>query len=205
MYLFRASLLLAFFILPLVSGAQQPGSFPEELLGGNIESQINYLFNSSGNYTNNGIRFKVTRTREFEKLKENLLDSLNATRQEARALEKTIETQNVKIKSQDQKLEEATSLLSQVMNEKDSIPLFGKNVSKTTYAITMWTVFAILSLLLTHFIYRFSRSNVLTQEAKAKLLDLELEYEDHRRKALEREQRISRQLHDEINKNRKTK
>ena len=41
--------------------------------------------------------------------------------------------------------------------------------------------------------------------SKGKTVDLELEYEDHRRKALEREQRISRQLHDEINKNRKTK
>jgi len=46
---------------------------------------------------------------------------------------------------------------------------------------------------------------VLTQEAKAKLDDLEAEYEDHRRKALEREQRISRQLQDEINKYRKSK
>ena len=37
------------------------------------------------------------------------------------------------------------------------------------------------------------------------ILDLEAEYEEHRRRALEREQRISRQLQDEINKYKKGK
>jgi hypothetical protein len=60
-------------------------------------------------------------------------------------------------------------------------------------------------LLLLLFVFRFRQSNVLTQEAKTKLADLEAEYEEHRRKSLEREQRISRQLQDEINKYKKSK
>jgi hypothetical protein len=44
----------------------------------------------------------------------------------------------------------------------------------------------------------------VTKEAKRKLEDIETEFEDHRRIALEREQKVRRQLQDEINKNKKT-
>jgi sensor domain CHASE-containing protein len=81
----------------------------------------------------------------------------------------------------------------------------GAQVSKVTYNFILWTIILGLLLLLLLFIYKFRRSNFLTQEAKANLSDLESEYEDHRRRALEREQRISRQLQDEINKYRKSK
>jgi uncharacterized membrane protein len=82
---------------------------------------------------------------------------------------------------------------------------FGIQVSKITYNLILWTIIGALLLFLLLFIYKYRRSNVLTQEAKVKLADVEAEYEDHRRKALEREQKISRQLQDEINKYKKGK
>jgi hypothetical protein len=81
----------------------------------------------------------------------------------------------------------------------------GIQVSKATYNVILWTMIAALLGLLLLFIYRFRRSNILTQIAKSNLAELETEYEDHRRRALEREQRISRQLQDEINKYKKSK
>ena len=82
---------------------------------------------------------------------------------------------------------------------------FGILVSKATYNIILWTLITGLLLLLLFFIYKFRNSNILTQEAKTNLAELEVEYEDHRRRALEREQKISRQYQDEINKNKKAK
>lgn len=201
----RISLFICFLTLPIYLAAQQNGNYPEELNSGNIESQLDYLYNNSGNYTNNGIRFKVTRTREFEKLRENLLDSIRTFRSDVQSLKETISAYNEKIKDQQQKLDDVSTSLTQVTNEKDSISFLGNNISKMTYGTIIWTLFTILLLLLADFIYRYSKSNALTKEAKSKLLDLEEEYEEYRRKALEREQRISRQLHDEMNKNRKTK
>jgi len=81
----------------------------------------------------------------------------------------------------------------------------GSLVSKGTYNIILWTIIGSLLLLLLFFIYKFRNSNILTQEAKTNLSELEIEYEDHRRRALEREQKISRQLQDEINKQKKAK
>jgi hypothetical protein len=51
-----------------------------------------------------------------------------------------------------------------------------------------------------YFIFKFSSSNVLTKEAQNSLLDVEQEFEQHRKKSLEREQKLRRQLQDEVNK-----
>ena len=103
------------------------------------------------------------------------------------------------------KLEDTTKNLAGVTEEKDSMSFLGILVSKGTYNTILWTVIAGLLGLLLFFIYKFRRSNILTQDAKTALTEVEEEYEDHRRRALEREQRISRQLQDEINKYKKSK
>jgi len=54
--------------------------------------------------------------------------------------------------------------------------------------------------LLLFFIYKFKGSNSSTRDAKHKLGEVESEYEEHRRNALEREQKVRRQLQDELNK-----
>ena len=51
------------------------------------------------------------------------------------------------------------------------------------------------------FIYKFRNSNAVTRAAKKSLEETELEFEEHRRTALEREQKVRRQLQDELNKN----
>jgi len=65
----------------------------------------------------------------------------------------------------------------------------------------MWSVVGILAALLFLFIYRFNASNRITREVKAKLSETEHEFEEHRKRALEREQKVMRKLQDEINKN----
>jgi hypothetical protein len=65
----------------------------------------------------------------------------------------------------------------------------------------MWSIIAALFALLLFFIYKFKNSNTLTRQAKFKLEEVESEFEEHRRIALEREQKVRRQLQDEINKN----
>lgn len=173
--------------------------------GGTIESQFEYIFKRSGNYNAEGRRYEVVRAIELDKLRGNVLDSLSAARAEASQLNSTIAGQETTIENLNNKLEETSQQLTAVTEEKDSMSFFGALVSKATYNIILWTIIIGLLLLLLLFIYRFRRSNVLTQEAKTKLADLENEYEDHRRRALEREQRISRQLQDEINKYKKSK
>jgi tetrahydromethanopterin S-methyltransferase subunit B len=196
-------LLFTFFCNPVIVLSQQSGNFPLELENGTIDRQMEFLFKGSSNYTNNGIRYKVLRTRELEKLHENILDSISNIKNQVIVLSESINQQENTIKDLKSKLDETSVKLEQTNTEKDNISLFGNSVSKMTYGLIMWTIIIGLLLLLGYYIFRFSQSNTITKEAKSKLEDLEAEYEEYRRKALEREQRISRQLHDEINKTRK--
>jgi septal ring factor EnvC (AmiA/AmiB activator) len=190
----------AFSFAQTEAAAEEPS-----LDGGSINSQFDYIYQKSGNYRADGKRYEVVRTLSLDKLRQNVIDTINAANKKAAQLQGVINTQENTIASLNEKLSETTENLTSVTDEKDSMSLLGAQVSKATYNIILWTMILGLFLLLLLFIFKFRQSNVLTQEAKSNLADLESEYEDHRRRALEREQRISRQLQDEINKYRKSK
>ncbi len=172
---------------------------------GNIDSQFEYVYQKSGNYRADGKRYEVVRTINLDKLRKNVNDTINAFNKNKAELKATISGNEATIASLNDKLEQTTGNLNRVTEEKDSMSFFGMLVSKSSYNLIMWTMIIVLFLMLLLFIYRYRNSNYLTQEAKVRLSELEQEYEDHRRRALEREQRISRQLQDEILKYKKSK
>ena len=172
---------------------------------GTINSQFEYIYKKSGNYRADGKRYEVVRTLNLDKLKQNVLDTINAANKKAAELKSTIAGHEATISSLNKKLEDTTNNLAAVTEEKDSMSFLGILVSKITYNSILWTIIAALLGLFLFFVYKFRRSNILTQIAKSNLAELETEYEDHRRRALEREQRISRQLQDEINRYKKSK
>ncbi len=199
-------IVLALFAFNLHTAQNQATSTQELSLDkGTINNQFEYIYKKSGNYRADGKRYEVVRIIWLDKLRKNVLDSLNAANKKEAELNATIAGHEATITSLNNKLEETTSNLSSVTEEKDSMSLLGMLVSKVTYNLILWTIISGLLLLFLLFVFKFRRSNTLTQEAKTALSELEVEYEDHRRRALEREQKISRQLQDEINKYRKSK
>ncbi|MDP5229200.1 MAG: tRNA (guanine-N1)-methyltransferase [Cellulophaga sp.] len=172
---------------------------------GTISGQFEYLAKKSGNYRANGVRYEVVKVESLDKLRENVLDTLNLIQKKTTELNAKIVENEKTLAALNLKLTETSTNLLAISEEKDSMSVFGILVAKTTYSIILWTLIAGLLLLLLFFIYKFRSSNILTQEAKTSLSELETEYEDHRRRALEREQKISRQYQDEINKNKKAK
>ncbi|HZJ20321.1 MAG TPA: tRNA (guanine-N1)-methyltransferase [Pricia sp.] len=188
--------------------AQAQGEEQEDELSlenGPIDSQFDFVYKKSGNYRADGKKYEVVRTISLDKLRQNVLDTLSGFNTRAADLKATIAGHESTIASLEKKLEDTTNSLAVVTEEKDNMSFLGIAVSKGTYNAILWTVIAGLLILLLFFIYRFRNSNILTQEAKTNLSELETEYEDHRRRALEREQKISRQLQDEINKYKKQK
>ena len=190
------------FNLQFAQDSQQPELSLDK---GTIDSQFEYVYKKSGNYRADGKRYEVVRIISLDKLRKNVIDSLNAQYKNAAALQATIDGHEATISSLNKKLDETTNNLTSVTEEKDSMSFLGIQVSKVTYNSILWSIIAGLLGLMLFFMYKFRRSNILTQEAKTNLSELETEYEDHRRRALEREQKISRQLQDEINKYKKTK
>jgi len=183
--------------------AQEDNQQDLSLDKGHIDSQFEFVYKKSGNYRADGKKYEVVRTISLDKLRKNVLDSLREFNKKATELKTTISGHESTITSLNKKLEETTNNLSAVTEEKDSMSFLGILVSKITYNTILWTIIAGLLGLFLFFVYKFRRSNILTQEAKTTLTEVEEEYEDHRRRALEREQKISRQLQDEINKYKK--
>ncbi|NNE78394.1 MAG: tRNA (guanine-N1)-methyltransferase [Pricia sp.] len=199
--LFIVAALLTYNLQYAQEGEQEDISLEE----GSIDSQFEFVYKKSGNYRADGKRYEVVRTISLDKLRQNVLDTLSGFNKRASELKATISGHESTITSLNKKLEDTTNNLAAVTEEKDSMSFLGIMVSKGTYNAILWTVIASLLVLLLFFIYKFRNSNILTQEAKTNLSELETEYEDHRRRALEREQKISRQLQDEINKYKKQK
>lgn len=168
-----------------------------------LKGQFEELERKSGNYRANGIRYEVIKLSDLYEVKNNIFDSIGTSSKTIKDLSATITANEAEIESLNTKLRDTTNKLDSVTEEKDSISFFGALIGKGTYNFILWSIIFGLLLLLLFFIYRFRNSNFLTQQAKSALADLEEEYENHRRKALEREQKISRQLQDELNKQKK--
>lgn len=190
-------LLLSFaFFTGMTINAQTDQESGLSLDKGPLEKQFEYVIKKSGRYQ----EYKVVKRVWLDKLKKNVVDSLAKSKVAFSKLENQIASQKAEISKLESELASTNANLTQVNKEKESISFFGALVKKGTYKAMMWCIVAALAILLSLFIYKFRNSNSVTREARLSLKDLEQEYEQHRRKALEREQKLSRQLQDELNK-----
>lgn len=166
---------------------------------GTIDNQFEYVIRRSNSYQ----EFKVVKKTWLYELKAHTLDSLNAVQKELKDSQSTINNQSNEIDQLKTDLANTKSDLENTKKEKDSMALFGMQMSKGGYNALMWSIIAALLVLLILFIYKFKNSNSITKQAKKSLLETEEEYEEYRRNSLEREQKVRRQLQDEINKHKK--
>ena len=134
--------------------------------------------------------------RELNQLNTNITKRIDGLQQEITTLNGEIEIQKAEIASLSGKLANTENTLTETNKEKDSMNFFGAQMSKGSYQTMMWGIAGALLLGL----YKFKSSNSITHEARHKLDEVESEFEEYRKKALEKEQKLGRQLQDERNK-----
>ncbi|MFD1162492.1 MULTISPECIES: tRNA (guanine-N1)-methyltransferase [Hwangdonia] len=197
----HVSLVVLFFIITLTGFSQAK---PEEELSintGTINNQFEYVLKKSGNFKGtNGQAYEAVKRSLFLTLQSHTIDSLNTLKSKLENSKNTVETQQKEINDLKTALNSTQSTLEATNLEKDSMSLLGMQMSKTNYNVLMWTIIAGLLALFILFVYKFNNSNAVTRDAKKALAEIEEEFDEHRRTALEREQKVRRQLQDEINK-----
>jgi F0F1-type ATP synthase assembly protein I len=163
-----------------------------------IENQFEELYKKSSTYQ----VYKVISKDKYQRLKLNILDSL-------KDLKETIAHKESLLLKEKSNIEETKKLLTQTeidlnisLKKESSIDILGIKLSKVVYNLLLWGIIVLLLLGLSYFIFKFFKSNVLTKEAQNNLVDVEQEFEQHRKKTLVREQKLRRKLQDEINKQR---
>ncbi len=182
-----------------LSGFAQEENTSEE--DNSINTQFEEVIESSNNYQD----YKVVKKYKLTQLQKNTVNRINGLNKEIEAYNETIKQQEAKIENLKSQLNSTKNDLNQVTQEKDEISFFGMPTQKGTYQTIMWIIVFILVLVLVFFIYQYKKSKVLTKEAKKNLADNEAEFDEYRKKALEKQQKLGRQLQDEINKQNKNK
>lgn len=171
------------------------------LNSGTINNQFDYVIKKSNGWKNQkGQAFRVIRNFWLTDLKSHVLDSLKAVHNNLENTQLTVNKQAKEIEDLKSNLTGIQTNLDQTNSEKNSISLFGSQMSKMSYKTLMWSIIGSLFVLLLFFIFKFKNSNLVTKKAKYALSEIEEEFEEHRKTALEREQKVRRQLQDEINK-----
>lgn len=171
---------------------------------GTIDNQFEYVLRKSGNFRGtNGQMYEAVNLNMFLTLRSHALDSLKTAYKDLADTQAIVKAQSEEIISLKANLSETKNNLETTNQEKDNMALFGMQMSKTGYNVLMWTIIAGLLAMLLFFIYKFKNSNAITRDAKKALEEIEEAFDEHRKTALEREQKVRRQLQDEINKQKK--
>ena len=188
------------FLLFITSNAQNANDDEKlSLNSGSIDNQFEYVIRRSNSWQD----YKTVKKTWLYALKAHTIDSLKAVHKDLSDTQVIVETQAKEIEGLKLNLNTTKTSLDNTIVEKDSMELFGMPMTKPNYSLTLWSIVGVLSALLLFFIYKYKSSNSITKQANTSLSEIEEEFEEHRRNALEREQKVRRQLQDMINEQKK--
>lgn len=191
------TLTLFFFLSGSTFGQDKDENVPKPSLdNGTIESQFDYLYRKSSSYQ----EYKVVKKTFYYKIKANVIDSLNSLKTELTEIKNVVATQSKEINDLKSNLKTTNDNLTDVTKEKDNIKFIGMPMTKASYNTLLWSVIFGLLILLLVFIFKFKTSNAITKQANALLADTETEFDAYKATSLEREQKVRRELQDELNK-----
>lgn len=168
-------------------------------LRGSVEEQFRIIVEKSSRYQD----FKVVKETQLNALRSNVLDTLNKLKSNLRSTNEIIAAHKINMDSVRAQLQSTNNRLNDTFKEKNSIRFLGILMSKEAYSKTMWIIIAALALAMLIFIILYKRSNKITVQNKQDLEETRNEFDRFRKRALEREQELSRNHLAELNKYRK--
>lgn len=166
------------------------------LTSGTIDSQFIYLYAISR--TQDGIEH--VRQANLEQIRKNIADTIRVLTKEISDLKSKDGSQQAAVEAMTDSLAQARNELQIAQREKDSFSFIGVSLEKSTYSLIMWGIVLLLAAALIFYIYRYNQGHMVTNDTKKAIEELQEEFDQHRKKAMEKEQKLKRQLQDELNK-----
>jgi gas vesicle protein len=163
---------------------------------GTIENQFEYLLENSNKWED----FKLVKRPWIEKLQNNVADSLNTLQNQIDANQNILDKYKSETDALNAELEKANMQLLEIQKEKDSISFLGMFLEKNTYKNMMYAISAGLLTFLLIFFYQYKKSNSITTEIKSTLAEVQEEFSTYKKRSLEKEQKLARELQNELNK-----
>lgn len=191
-------IVILFSIFINTSWAQESGK-NEPSNKGNIEEQFRFIIEKSSRYQD----FKVVKEASLGVLRSNVLDTLKKLKNSLKASNNMVKTRELHMDSIKAVLQTTNNRLDETFREKNSVRFLGMLMSKEAYTKLMWFIISALALILIVFVILFKRSNKITVQNMIALEETRAEFDKFRKRALAREQELSRNHLAELNKYRK--
>jgi len=193
-----SNLILFFFLSITITSQTKKTKAYLDSLPNTVENQFLKIFKKGKNWH----EFKMIKKTEFAGFQKNILDSISTIKKDVIEKNNTIASQKKTITSLNSDITQLKTDLSTALDKEDNISLLGAPVKKALYNTILFGIILGLLAALFFFIFKFKSSHSITRNAKKELLQTEEEFESHRKKSIEKEQKLRRQLQDEINKQR---
>jgi DNA mismatch repair ATPase MutS len=168
---------------------------------GTIENQFDLVIQKSNNYQD----FKVVKKEDLNLLKKNSMDSIAKFKTALNELKVKFSAHDAIVKGLNDSLQVVKTELKELKSAQNNVDFLGTPVSKSSYNLIMWGTVSVLLLFLIVSLFQMRSAKSNSKSAHDELGKLEEEFDDYKRKALEKEQKLGRQLQDEINKQSKPK
>jgi preprotein translocase subunit SecF len=189
----RSLLILAALVIAVIKVTGQ-NTLPDELTKNPLKEQLKYLEDRTRIYEN----YRAIREDMFQKLKDNVTDTLSATNRRIAKLNKTTLLLNQTIDSLRTDLESTKTRLEEMSSTKNSIRVIGMEVNKSTYNRIMWTILSgLVAILLLGFLV-FKRNLSQTSNTNKELHELKNEFEAYRKTSREAREKLTMDHFNEI-------
>ena len=180
------SVLLLFLVFFHQSGKSQT-SMPEVLLKGSIREQLDFIQEKTRIYED----YRAIREDMFRQIKNNALDSLRSARNEITTLKNEMKAGTVEIDSLNNQVGSLKADLDKMTKTKNSISFLGIQTGKGVYNTIMWSIIAILAVLLIIGFLTFKRNRTVTLITRKEIEDLKKEFEAYRKASREAREKMS--------------
>lgn len=182
--------------------SQTPDTLNKNVLKtGSLDQQFEYVIQKSNNFQ----EYKVVKKDYLTQLKKGVIDSISKYKKSILELQSLQQDNDTKISSLEQEIEQLETAIQEVTQEKDQMVFLGVPLHKTTYSVIVYAIIGFLLVLLVLFFIRMRSALSNSKESLSTLAKIEDEFEEYKKRAMEKEQILGRKLQDEINKQNKTK
>lgn len=175
-----------------IAYSQDSTATQSSLRSGTITSQFDHIYRVSNNFQ----EYEVVKKSNLEQLKANVLDSMRTMSKEVSDLKTHMSTLDDSVVLVKDLLAAEIEEKNHAIADRDNFNFLGMGIQKTAYSSMMWFLVLILSGALAFFALQYFRSSSKIAKAEKDLIDVQEEFEQHRKNTLERERKLKRELID---------
>ena len=191
---FLAALLLAALLSPAAPLLHAQSGAIAVLDSAALESQLEYIHSNTRVYNN----FRAIRDDIFVKMKGNVIDTLNAEKLEVAQLNSRLSERNFQIETLNTDLARTVNERDEAIKTKNSLSILGIQMNKVLYNSVMWFIVLGLAVLAIIMLALFRRSHAVTSQTKNELETTQKEFEEYRKSAREKYEKLVVSHHHEV-------